>query len=61
MYVYFTLLNSNEYLFVYNNKSYNTSFDQNHAKKKYYTNCNKILTYILYLLNFHICWMMIKK
>ena len=33
MFVYFNFLNSNE-SFLYTNKSYNTSFDQNNAKNK---------------------------
>ena len=34
MFVYFNYLNSNESLFLYTNKSYNTSLDQNDTKNK---------------------------
>jgi len=34
MFVYFNFLNSNESLFLYTNKSYNTSLDQNDTKNK---------------------------
>ena len=34
MFVYFNFLNSNEYFFLYTNKSYNTSLDQNDTKNK---------------------------
>jgi len=34
MFVYFNFLNYNEFLFLYTNKSYNTSLDQNDAKNK---------------------------
>jgi len=34
MFVYFNFLNSNEFLFLYTNKSYNTLFDQKDTKNK---------------------------
>jgi len=34
MFVYFNLLNSNESLFLYTNKSYNTLLDKNETKNK---------------------------
>ena len=34
MFVYFNFLNSNESLFLYTNKSYNISLDQNDTKNK---------------------------
>ena len=34
MFIYFNFLNSNESLFLYTNKSYNSSLDQNDTKNK---------------------------
>ena len=35
--------------------------DENHAKNKDSTNNNIILRYIFHILNFNICWMVVKK
>jgi len=57
MFVYFNFLNSNEYLFY-------IVMIHHLIKMKQRTNNkhnNKILTYILYLLNSNIWWMVIRK
>jgi len=47
-------------LFLYTNKIYNTSLDQIMQRTNNKHN-NKILTIILYLLNFNVCWMLKKN
>ena len=60
MFVYFNFLNSNESLFYTLIKGIIHHLIKMTQKKNNKHN-NKILTYILYLLNSNICWMVIKK